>query len=175
VVRILFLMSAAPALTLGSAALAQPAPAASAPKPVARDAFVKNIDTRFAAIDTNHDGVLSKAELQAAQARLMQQLSVIRQQRITAQFKRLDTNHDGQLNLQEFAAGAPTLKSNETPDQLVQQLDTNHDGKISPDEFRAPQLARFNTLDLNHDGVLTPEEERRALGGQNQPVIVPRK
>ena len=53
-VRILFLMSAAPALTLGSAALAQPAPAASAPKPVARDAFVKNIE---------RNGLLHEADL----------------------------------------------------------------------------------------------------------------
>ena len=159
-IRSLILLWAAPALVLGSAARGQ---APAAPKPVSRADFVKSVDTRFAAIDANHDGYLSKPELDAAQARLMQQLNTLRQQRIIAQFKQLDTNHDGQLSQQEFAAGVPTLKANETPDQILQQLDTNHDGKISVEEFRAPQVAKFNNLDLNHDGVVTPDETRRAL------------
>jgi Ca2+-binding EF-hand superfamily protein len=157
----LILIGAAPAIALGSPARSQaPAP----PKPVARADFVKKVDSQFDALDTNHDGSLSKAEVEAAEQRILQQLNAVRQQRVQAQFKQLDTNHDGQLSLQEFAAGFGTPKVNETPDQLLQKLDTNHDGKVSAAEFRAPQLVKFNKADLNHDGTVTVDEERRANG-----------
>ncbi|HZC37680.1 MAG TPA: EF-hand domain-containing protein [Sphingomicrobium sp.] len=141
-------MIAAPALALGSAALAQSAPAVSAAKPVSRADFIKKIDAQFGALDANHDGVVTKAELQAAQTHAFQQ-------RLQAEFRQLDTNHDGQLSFQEFAAAA---HPNVTADQIVQKLDTNHDGKLSADEFRAPQLSTFAKLDANHDGVVTPAE-----------------
>jgi Ca2+-binding EF-hand superfamily protein len=144
VVRSLFLVCAAAALPLGSAAIGQTVPT----KPVSRADFIKKIDTGFAAVDANHDGSLTKAELDAAERRTFQQ-------RLQAEFKQLDTNHDGQLSFGEFAAAAHT---NVNVDQIVQKLDSNHDGKISADEFRAPQLANFAKLDANHDGVVTPAE-----------------
>jgi Ca2+-binding EF-hand superfamily protein len=148
VVRSFILIWAAPAIALGSPAKSQaPAP----PKPVSRADFIKKVDGQFNALDTNHDGSVSKAELQAAEQRALQL-------RAQAQFKQLDTNHDGQLNLQEFMAGAPTQRIGEVLDQAVRQLDSNKDGKIAPEEFRAPQLATFEKLDANHDGVVTPSE-----------------
>jgi Ca2+-binding EF-hand superfamily protein len=144
----LFLVFAAPTLALGSAAAAQSASAISAPKPVPRADFIKKIDAQFGALDANHDGVVTVAELQAAQTHALQQ-------RLQAEFRRLDTNRDGQLSFQEFAAAA---HANVTADQIVQKLDTNHDGKLGADEFRAPQLANFAKLDANHDGVVTPAE-----------------
>ncbi len=137
---------------------------APAPKPVARADFVKSVDSRFNAIDTNHDGFISKEEMAAEEQRALQQLTQVRNQKMQAEFKQLDTNHDGQLSLQEFMAAAPQIKVNETPEQALQALDTNHDGKLSPDEFRAPQLAKFNKADLNHDGVVTPDELRKVAG-----------
>jgi hypothetical protein len=159
-VRSLILIWAAPVAALTSPASGQAPPA---PKPISRADFVKRADTQFNTIDANHDGSLSKAELEGAEQRSLQQLNAAREQRIQAQFKQLDTNHDGQLSQQEFAAGAPTLKINETPEQLLQQLDSNHDGKVSADEFRAPQLASFAKADANHDGVVTPDEARAAV------------
>jgi hypothetical protein len=150
----LFLAFAASTLAFASAAAAQTAPVGG-PKPVSRADFIKRIDAGFAAVDTNHDGVWSKAEVDSAQAHTVQQ-------RLQAEFKQLDTNHDGQLSMQEFAAGAPTLKVDGTPEQILQRLDTNHDGKVSADEFRAPQLAGFAKVDANHDGVVTPAEAKAA-------------
>ena len=145
---------------LASTALAQ----ANPPKPVARADFQKSVDNRFNAIDTNHDGFISKQEMAAEEQRALQQLTQARNQKMQAEFKQLDTNHDGQLSVQEFMAAAPQIKINETPEQALQALDTNHDGKLSADEFRAPQMAKFNKADLNHDGVVTPDELRKAQG-----------
>jgi hypothetical protein len=143
--RSLPLLFAAPALALASAAVGQSAPA---PKPISRADVVKRLDAQFGALDANHDGSVTKAELQTAQARAIQL-------RLQAEFKQLDTNHDGQLSYAEFAAAA---RANVNADQLLQRLDSNHDGKVTADEFRAPQLAAFAAIDANHDGVLTPAE-----------------
>jgi Ca2+-binding EF-hand superfamily protein len=147
-VKSLILIWAAPAIALGSPANSQ---APAAPKPVSRADFIKKLDAQFNALDTNHDGSVTKAELQAAEQRALEL-------RAQAEFKQLDTNHDGQLNLQEFMAGAPTQKVGEILDQALRQLDSNKDGKIAPEEFRAPQLATFEKLDADHDGVVTPAE-----------------
>ena len=152
--RSLFLAFAASTLVFGSAAAAQ-TPPVGGPKPVPRAEFIKKLDAGFAAVDANHDGVWTKAELETAQARTVQQ-------RLQAEFKQLDTNHDGQLSFQEFAAAAHV---NVNAEQMLQKLDTNHDGKVSADEFRAPQLANFAKIDANHDGVVTPDEVRKAMSG----------
>ena len=156
--RILFLAAAA---AVASPALAQQK-ASPQPKPVTRASVAAQLDTAFAAADTNHDGFLSVSELQALENSELQKVQSALRARAEAQFKALDTNKDGQLSLQEFLASVPTVRANETAAAMVQKLDTNHDGKISPAEFRAQRLAQFDKLDLNHDGVVTPDEERRA-------------
>ena len=146
------------------------APAAAAqqpqPHPVTRSQFISTTSAAFGEMDTNHDGYLSAAELQAAQGKALQEVQAALRARIQAQFKALDTNKDGQLSLAEFSAAIPSVKTNETAEQILQKLDTNHDGKVSPEEFRAPRLAQFDKADLNHDGTVTPDEERRARGGK---------
>ena len=150
--RSLILIWAGAAIAPGAPASSQTAaPQAVAPKPVSRADLVKTLDTQFGAVDANHDGSISKAELEAAELRGLQQ-------RAQAQFKQLDTNHDGQLNFQEFAAGGLTQIVSQLSDRGLQQLDTDRDGKISADEFRAPQLASFAKVDANHDGTVTPAE-----------------
>src|SRR6476661_4181670 len=127
---------------LGSAAAAQ-----NQPKPVSRSDVIKNMDGKFASIDTNHDGSLSVAELTAEQERELQAAKNGVAQQVTAKFKQLDTNKDGSLSLQEFLAISPQVRAQGSAAQLVQQIDTNHDGKVSPEEFRAPQMANFNKAD----------------------------
>jgi Ca2+-binding EF-hand superfamily protein len=150
--------TAAALLTLASAGSAQ-APAA---KSISRADYLKTVDARFARVDTNHDGSISRQEMVAQQQRDLQAARAKIAQDLQAKFRQLDTNKDGQLSLQEFLAAAPQIKTTETPDQMVQQLDTNHDGKVSPDEFRAPDIAKFNRIDANRDGIVTQAEMQAA-------------
>jgi Ca2+-binding EF-hand superfamily protein len=153
------LLLASAAAALGSAALAQSAPA---PKPIARADYLKTVDGHFASMDANHDGVVTKAELTAEQQRELQQTKARIEQQLRLRFSQLDTNKDGQLTIQEFLAIAPPLHTAENPDQALQRLDTNHDGKVSAAEFRAPEIAKFSKVDANHDGVVTPDEIKAA-------------
>lgn len=138
--------------------------AQAAPKPVSRVDYVKSVDARFNAMDTNHDGIVSKAELAAELQKELDTAKAQLTQKLRQQFTQLDTNKDGQLSFAEFSAVIGNVHSMETPDQKLQQLDTNHDGKISAEEYRAPELAKFNKIDTNHDGIVTPAELQAAAG-----------
>ena len=114
-------------------------------------------------IDTNGDGTLSAAEIQAAEAKVQQQRIVALRGRVDAEFTKLDTNKDGVLSKAEFMAAAPQASA-ATPNgaAIVAQLDKNKDGKVTVDEYRAPVLVRFDALDKNHDGTLSAAERQAA-------------
>lgn len=133
------------------------------PKPITRSEFMTQLNSGFAAMDTNHDGFLSPAEIQAAQENDRQKVQAAARAKLAAEFKQLDTNHDGQLSLQEFEAIA-VVRANATPQQIFQQFDTNHDGKVSAAEFKAPRMQQFDRADTNHDGVVTPAEAAATQG-----------
>jgi len=151
---------ATPGVELAQATPAKPAP--QAPKPVTRATVIQDLDTTFKAVDTNHDGVLDKNEMAAAQTAALQQRTAREQQRAGAEFTKLDTNKDGQLSKAEFLAALQPVRARETPDQMVAQLDANKDGKVSVEEYRAPRLAGFDKLDANHDGTVSPQEIQAA-------------
>lgn len=155
---------AAAAIAVTSAASAQTAPAATAaPQQVTKTDFLKNVDSRFSAMDANHDGSIDKTELTAIQAKALAQAKAEEQQQIDAEFKKLDTNHNGSLSPAEFNGIARTPQA-PSVDEAINALDTNKDGKISAAEFRAPKAADFDKADLNHDGTLTVQELAAARG-----------
>ena len=78
----------------------------------------------FDAMDTDHNGQLSRAEFDNGRDAAK---TVMRK----AIFARLDKNHDGYLTRDELPSFAARL----------QQADANHDGIVTPDEMRAARDA----------------------------------
>lgn len=139
-------------------AAAQDTAAAQAPTQMTRAEMAKNIDARFAAIDTNKDGVLSRDEIAAVQSKVLEQAQAARQQRMETEFKKLDTDNNGSLSLAEFRLAAPPVRAGDTPEQVIAEIDANKDGRVTPDEYRTGPLANFDRLDTNNDGTLTQQE-----------------
>ena len=90
-----------------------------------RDEVSKHVAEMFAKLDTNHDGFVTKQEVEAlhAQMEAKMQAAMARagdvEKRLAdsgvfvgdrgAMFDRLDTNHDGNISRQEFMAGRPNV------------------------------------------------------------------
>ena len=131
----------------------------------------------FGAIDTDHDGTISAAEMQAAPAAL----------------RTLDANQDRQLTPDELRpafdgrgprgrgdgdgrggragdearGGAPAASADELTDTLM-SFDRNGDGKLDraevPDRFQG----LFDRADANKDGALTREELQQVANATTQ-------
>jgi len=110
----------------------------------------------FKKIDTNGDGVISRKEFNAFNAK---------------HFKALDTNKDGKLSLDELMGGAnPGMMHGDAGathgdgtthlDQRFNAADTNHDGGLDREEAKdMPMLSQyFDEVDANKDGKVTRQE-----------------
>ena len=131
---------------------------------------------RFAALDANNDGRVTKAEMEAQ-----------REARRDARFDRLDTNDDGAISKAEMDAAREQRAAKRTERMANREgdaakvrgkrgnrmgkgmrgggfdrLDANNDGSVTLAEFQAPQIERFQRADANGDGVLTQAERQSA-------------
>jgi len=104
---------------------------------------------RFAKMDKNKDGRLSKTEVKMPPAR----------------FQKLDTNKDGALTPAELAAGAKERADKRehkgNGHGMWAQLDANQDGKLTEQEATAAADRMFDRADADRNGVLTREEIQR--------------
>jgi len=91
----------------------------------------------FDAVDTNHDGTISKAEFQAFAAHVPAH------------------GPGGPGDRHVFHRVMPID---------IKTLDTNGDGKVSFEEFAAPMKTHFAEMDTNHDGFLQANEMPRPGG-----------
>lgn len=182
-----------PALTVatlltGTAALAQP-PAGGPPPPGRGERFFDEMDTnkdgvvtraevnavlekRFAALDTNKDGKISDTERQAE-----------RDAHRAERFAALDTDKNGQLSQQEFDAarkggpdgGKPGFRGGKGPGGGEGRKfggrggrDRAPKGDVTKADFMAHALTRFDLLDSNDDGKITAEERDAAMARFNR-------
>lgn len=100
------------------------------------------------AADTNKDGLISRAEAEAALPK------------VAKHFDQLDTNKDGQISADEFKAGHHKAKH-----MRGAKVDVDKDGFITRAEAdaNAPRLARhFDEIDTNKDGKISREEMQAA-------------
>jgi len=105
------------------------------------------------ALDTDHDGVISTAEIKAASTSLLT----------------LDADHDGAIAPQEMRVRQQTPA--ERVSHMLDEFDTNKDGKLSRDEVPDGMRSRFAAADKNGDGFLDSAEllEMSATMQQSRP------
>lgn len=129
--------------------------------------------TRFKALDTNRDGVVTEQEaVQARQKRGAERfakmdankdgrLSKTEVKMPDQRFQKLDVNKDGTLTQNELLQGK--RKGNDSKRKgMWMRLDSNKDGKITEKEATAAADRMFEKLDANKDGAITQEEMRKA-------------
>jgi len=161
------------ALALSGAATAQPVAKVRADADrngiVSRAEFVAKIDQRFAKLDVNGDGQLTRADRQARRA--ANPARAERRQANRAQrLARFDTNRDGQLSQTERQAARAqrqAMRGERLAARGGVRRDANGDQAITRAEFQAHALQRFARLDTNRDGQLT-RAERQAGKAQRQ-------
>lgn len=139
--KILLLATLAAGPALGQPALTDAGP------------FPSRVGPGIAALDTNHDGVVTREEALAASTARVDKL-----------FATLDTDHDGTLTQAEFdqARDQRIARAQERAQERFKAQDKNADGLLSKEEVAGlPMLAqRFDRLDTNKDGQLSQEELR---------------
>jgi Ca2+-binding EF-hand superfamily protein len=179
-----------------STATTQPAPAAHghrahAAMPTTRAEVQTHVAATFAKLDANHDGFVTKDELNAVDAKRDQKI----EQRVahfdpSKMFDRLDANHDGQITKAEAEAaqsqhakgkgGQPAEAHATAMGRLFARADADKNGVITRAEFDAmgqQMKARmehaglrrdamaghmFDGADANKDGRVTLTEMQQA-------------
>jgi len=115
------------ALALG---FATPVMAQMAMGPISRTDYLARGKAQFDAGDANHDGAITKDELNAVITSQMG--SAPAQNMIDGIFAAMDTDHDGKIT----AAEAEKLRTNS-----FDKADANHDGTLTPEEVEAARAA----------------------------------
>ena len=105
---------------------------------------------RMAKLDTNADGKVQVAEIEAQAA-----------QRAAA----IDANADGNVTVEEIKAHREKLRAERQQARLL-KLDANGDGRVSTEEFASGHAARAAKLDADNDGVITQDEFRAGHRGR---------
>ena len=134
----------------------------AAPMALACDPMHKDqpCDKGFEAMDSNHDGAISKKEFDAFHSK---------------HFKELDTNHDGKLSAEEMQAVHHPMhgRGEAFIGKRFEAADANHDGALTKEEAKdMPMLLQhFDEIDTNKDGKVTPEELKAMMKEQHAPAI----
>jgi hypothetical protein len=113
-------------------------------------------EKRYAALDTDGNGVVSREEFAAAPERLQQA-------RKNARLTRADRDGDGAIRPEEAQGmGRGGWR------QGLREVDANGDGRWQVGEVEAALHARIEALDRNRDGVIGEDERRgrRVFGGR---------
>ncbi len=155
-----------PLLLVGFALVPVSAWAQSSAPVISRTQVEAQMKANFARIDANKDGIVTRAESQAArQTVLDQQLNVA--------FNALDGDKDGNISRAEYLAAnkraiAAANKGGPLLDREFDGADTNKDARLTLAEALALPLRQFDAADGNKDGVLSEAERRAAANRQRQ-------
>lgn len=152
--------------------------------PTTRAELQKSLAERFAAIDTNKDGVITRAEFDAHREAAKKAFAEKREARRDERFAAMDTDRNGQVSKAEYDAYHEAAKQkwaerradgdkargprghfskmHHRGGDMFALADANKDGKVTLAEFSAKPLEMFDKADTNKDGTVTPEERKAA-------------
>ncbi len=137
--RLLPLAVVSLALVVAGTAAAQPGPRGGGP--------------RLQAMDSNQDGVITRAEVEAFHSQ---------------RFTEADTNGDQVLSVEEVTAAAQKRAGQRGP-RMHRRLDTDGDGGITLAEFAVVTERPFQRLDTNQDGRIDASEMPTRRGSRGGP------
>lgn len=131
----------------------------------------------FARMDANGDGVVSEAEMLAAQDQRKKRKSDRRDNRRERMMKRFDTDGDGTLSDAEKAEAREAAKQNRTERKGKRKergakrprLDADRDGLVSRTEYDTMTTALFDRMDADGNGILTKGEGQKRRGRPTPP------
>ena len=123
------------------------------------------LNQRFAKMDPNGDGSLTRQEIESAHANFAKVADQVVAERVQTRFSGYDTNKDGKITVAELTAKVSADRKAGAGD-AVAKLDANKDGAVSLAEFRRvaprPQLETtddfLKRFDANKDGKVTKAE-----------------
>ena len=129
-------------------ALAQPAsPDGPPPGPMTRADTLAAVRAQFARMDTNGDGVIDRAEFDAARAAMLAE--------------RGPPPADGTPPPPRGGMGMGPMGG--MGGRWFERVDTDQDGKVTPAEAERATMAVFDLVDTNHDGTISSEERHTAM------------
>lgn len=121
-----------------------------------RDTQLQQTKVRFAAVDSDRDGLISTAEYQQSGERA---------------FRFIDQNNDGVISAadpaprQARSSNRPVTRQNtlvmpttHSAKGMLAMYDQNQDGNVSQAEYLTSRTEAFNRTDTDRDGVLSPDE-----------------
>ena len=177
---LLFCAAAAASFAFVVPAIAQTTPPADRPVvvqihkgPMTRAGVVQMVQSHFARLDSNHDGFLTRDEMNSAHDLMRSKMHTRLEKKIAdrghhvpdrgAMFDRLDTNRDGYISRQEFTSARPVvekrvfvmnggegMEEHGTKDLRVHTMGMRFGGHL------------FEKADTNNDGKVSIQEATNA-------------
>lgn len=143
-------LAAVSGAALSTAVLAQDAPEAPMDAPMEMGGPMAGFD--FAALDTDKDGKITVAEMEAFRA---------------ARVAEMDADKDGKLSAAELSAmqmARMQARADEMAARMIERHDADGDGLLTTAEFMTPPMPErmFERADTDGDGALSAEEVEAA-------------
>jgi Ca2+-binding EF-hand superfamily protein len=173
--------SALVSMLVAGAAVAAPGRDGPPPPPKTRAEAQARVGEMFKRLDANGDGFVTKAEMDAARAKMREAFAERREERRGEKFAKLDKDGNGSVSKDEFLAPPPPRGEGDAPrgrhkgmkrhhggmmmgggGLWFDRADANKDGKVSLAEAQSSALAMFDKVDSNRDGTISPDEQRSA-------------